>query len=830
MSFKRAAAAAIVLAAVCFLIVRGNNYQVFIIVTVGLTAIVGIGLNVLLGLNGQISLGHVAFYAIGAYAVGILTTDYDWPFWPALVVAGIVAGLAGVLLAIPALRVRGPYLAMVTIAFGFVVEQGAAEWQGLTGGWNGLSGIPGPSVFGHDIGERGIAFLTLALTVLATAAFARLSGSVWGNAMRAVRDSESASVSIGLDPTLIRTTAFGVSAVAAGIAGGVYASISNFISPESFPFFQSILFLLVVMLGGADRVLGPLVGALVVVLLPELLATLGQYRLLFVGVLMLLVLRLAPTGLVGLIARALPKADRATVAKERCDIGRILGSGASGQSIAVRDLAVSFGGVHAVRNLSFDARPGAITSIIGPNGAGKSTALNAICGFYRPDAGTVTLGDRVVSTLRAYQIPRAGIARTYQTSQLFETMSVLDNVLIALKRGRLGALSFFGGKHDADDAEVAESLLAFVGYTGALERPAAALPHVDKRLVEIARALAIRPSVLALDEPAAGLNAQDSAAIGALLRKLAAAGMTVILVEHDMDLVMGVSNHVIVLDAGAKIAEGTPAQVAADPAVREAYLGAGEHADRARARPLAPQEAPLLTVRRLSAGYGAATIVRNATLDIAKGELVAVLGANGAGKTTLMRALCGLIRPVEGDVRFLGKHIDKLSGDRIALAGLVLVPEGRQVFPELSVIDNLRLGAYARTSADESSRIESLLSRFAALKARRHQRAGLLSGGEQQMLAIARGLMAQPQVLMLDEPSLGLAPKLLENLYDLVGELREEGTTILLVDQMAALALSVADRAYVLQSGAITHSGAAREVARDPALVKAYLGEHGTVL
>jgi branched-chain amino acid transport system ATP-binding protein len=830
MSWQRGAAAAMGVAAVCLLIVRGNSYQVFIIVTVGLTAIVGIGLNVLLGLNGQISLGHVAFYAIGAYAVGILTTAYDWSFWPALAVAGIVAGLAGVLLAIPALRVRGPYLAMVTIAFGFVVEQGAAEWQGLTGGWNGLSGIPGPSLFGHDIGERGIAFLTLALTVLATAAFARLSGSVWGNAMRAVRDSESASVSIGLDPTLVRTTAFGVSAVVAGIAGGVYASISNFISPESFPFFQSILFLLVVMLGGADRVLGPLVGAVVVVLLPELLAALGQYRLLFVGVLMLLVLRLAPTGLVGLVGRVLPKADRATVARERRDIGRMLGSGASGQPITIRELAVSFGGVHAVRNLSFDARPGAITSIIGPNGAGKSTALNAICGFYRPDAGTVTLGERVVSHLRAHQIPRAGIARTYQTSQLFDTMSALDNVLIALKGGRLGALSIVGGRRDAKDAEIAESLLAFVGYAGAMERPAAALAHVDKRLVEIARALAIRPSVLALDEPAAGLNTQDSAAIGALLRKLAAAGITVILVEHDMDLVMGVSSHVIVLDAGAKIAEGTPVQVAADPAVREAYLGAGEHADRSRARPLAPRQAPLLTVRELSAGYGAATIVRDAALDIAKGELVAVLGANGAGKTTLMRALCGLIRPIDGDVRFLGERIDKLPGDRVARAGLVLVPEGRQVFPELSVIDNLRLGAYARTSADEASMIETLLGRFAALKARRHQRAGLLSGGEQQMLAIARGLMARPQVLMLDEPSLGLAPKLLENLYDLVAQLREEGATILLVDQMAALALSVADRAYVLQSGMITHSGGARQVAQDPALVKAYLGEHGTVL
>jgi ABC-type branched-subunit amino acid transport system ATPase component/ABC-type branched-subunit amino acid transport system permease subunit len=830
MSALNAAAAAIAIAAACFLISRGNNYQVFIIVTVGLTAIVGIGLNVLLGLNGQISLGHVAFYAIGAYTVGIQTTNYEWSFWPAFILSGVIAGLAGMLLAIPALKVRGPYLAMVTIAFGFVVEQSAAEWQGVTGGWNGLSGIPGPSVFGTEIGERGIAVLTLALVVMATAAFAWLSRSVWGNAMRAVRDSESASVSIGLDPTLVRTAAFGISAVAAGLAGGVYASISNFISPESFPFFQSILFLLVVMLGGADRVLGPIVGALVVVLLPELLATLGQYRLLFVGVLMLAVLRLAPTGLVGLIASVLPRKERDTLAKERSDIGRFLAAGASGQALAVRDLSVNFGGVRAVRDLTLEAQPGAITSIIGPNGAGKSTALNVICGFYRPDAGTVRLGDQIVSALRAHQIPRAGIARTYQTSQLFESMSVIDNVVIALRRGRLAPHFLTGGKH-GDEAEIAESLLAFVGYRGALGRPADALAHVDKRLVEIARALAVRPSVLALDEPAAGLNAEDTAAIGALLRKLAAVGMTVILVEHDMDLVMGVSNHVIVLDAGAMIAEGTPAQVVADPAVLEAYLGAGEQAERGRKQPVAiAAQKPLMTVSALSAGYGAATVVRRADFEIAEGELVAVLGANGAGKTTLMRALSGLLRPIEGEVRFLGERIDHFPGDRIARAGLVLVPEGRQVFPELSVTDNLRLGAYARRSAEEASMIENLLTRFPALKARQYQRAGLLSGGEQQMLAIARGLMARPQVLMLDEPSLGLAPKLLENLYDLLAALRDEGITILLVDQMAQLALSVADRAYVLQSGAFTHSGAAREVAQDPALVKAYLGGHGALL
>jgi branched-chain amino acid transport system ATP-binding protein len=824
MSWRGTVLAAILVAVACFLIARGNGYQTFVVTTVGLTAIVGIGLNVPVGLNGQISLGHVAFYAIGAYTVGILTTAHDWSFWLALVAAGVISGVAGVLLAIPALRVRGPYLAMVTIAFGFVIEQGAAEWQDLTGGWNGLSGIPSPTLFGVDIGEKGIGYLTVALTVLAMAAFARLSASPWGRAMRAVRDSETAGISIGLDPTLIRTVAFGISAIAAGVAGGVYASLSNFISPESFPFFQSIVFLLVILLGGADRLYGPLVGACVVVLLPEFLATLGQYRLLFVGVVMLIVLRLAPTGLVGVIAGFLPAARRKALYRPRRDITAFLASGATGSGLSVRNLAIGFGGVRAVRNLSFDARAGAITSVIGPNGAGKTTALNAICGFYRPDEGSVQLGGRTVSDLRSYQIPRAGIARTYQTSQLFESLSVIDNLLIALQRGRLGAGSIIAAQRDVESLAVAESLLAFVGYSGELEQLAGALPHVDKRLVEIARALATRPAVLALDEPAAGLDQKDTSRIDELLRKLAAIGIAVILVEHDMELVMGVSSHVVVLDAGAKIAEGPPHAVAAEPAVRAAYLGVGEQPDRGRRRPLAASGQPLLAVRGLSAGYGAATIIRNARLDIAEGELVAVLGANGAGKTTLMRALSGLIRLSGGEIRFVEERVERLAADHVASLGLILVPEGRQIFPQLSVVDNLRLGAYRRRAADETAMIDVLLERFSALKARRYQRAGLLSGGEQQMLAIARGLMARPKILMLDEPSLGLAPKLLEILYDLLAQMREEGTTMLLVDQTASFALSVADRAYLLQSGTIRHSGTARELGRDPELVRAYLG------
>ena len=825
-------------------IATGDGYRLYVIVMVGLTAIAGIGLNVLVGMTGQISLGHVGFYAIGAYVVGILTTTQGWPFWPALPAAGTIAGLAGLLLAIPALRVRGPYLAMVTIAFGFMIEQGAAEWRGLTGGWNGISGIPAPAMLGSSLSDRDIAYLTLALTVLATALYAKLSTSVWGRAMRAVRDSEVASASIGLDPTAVRVTAFAISATLAGIAGGVFASIANFISPESFPFLQSILFLLVVMAGGADSLFGPLIGAAIVVLLPELMSGVGQYRVLLVGVLMLGVLWVAPTGVAGLIRGVWARwvGPRTSIGAGHCSADEHVGSNRpslskvsaflsssvnAGRTLSVQDLSLSFGGVRAVNGLSFDARAGEITSVIGPNGAGKSTALNLICGFYQPDAGSVRLGNEEMAGLASHRIARIGIARTYQTSQLFATMSVADNVLIGLRRGRLGFGALIATDQGPESQQLVESLLAFVGYGGPLDHPAGGLSYVDRRLVEIARALATRPGLIALDEPAAGLDTNDRATVAAALRRVAQAGIALVLVEHDIDLVMGMSNHVVVLDAGAKIAEGPPERVASDPKVIEAYLGAGQSADRSRRQPLPSTPRSMLRAEGVTAGYGAATIVRNATLTVGEGELVTIIGGNGAGKTTLMRALSGLLHPSAGNISLGDEHIIGLSADRIAARGLVMVPEGRQVFPELSVIDNLRLGGFARGGKDQDRLLHALLARFPLLDSRRDQRAGSMSGGEQQLLAIARGLMAKPRVMLLDEPSIGLAPKMLEEVYALLAELRDEGITILLVDQKAALALSVADRAYVLQSGVISRSGNAAGIARDPELEHAYVGRHG---
>ena len=806
-----------------------DGYQLYVIALLGLTAVVGVGLNVILGLTGQISLGHVGFYAIGAYVASILTVAHGWSFWPAFLLAGIAAGVAGVLLAIPALRVTGPYLAMVTIAFGFVVEQGAAEWKEVTGGWNGIMNIPAPGAFGYAFDERAIALFVVAFTTVAIVLFARLKASPWGLAMRAVRDSEIAGQSLGLDLVRIRTTAFALSAVLAGLAGAVFASMTSFISPESFPFFQSILFLLVVMIGGSGTVLGPLIGAVVVVLLPEFLSFLAEYRLLFVGALLLAVLWLAPEGVAGAIGRFTARPDARAVRPGGFDAVAFLAEGRSGEALRVEDLRIAFGGVQAVTGVGFTARAGEVTSIIGPNGAGKTTLLNLMGGFYKPDAGRILLGGRNLAGRPSHVVARAGVGRTYQTTQLFPRMSVSENLLVALRGGRLGSIgaALLGRRRDEALQPTAEGLLAFAGYEGAVNRPAGALPHVDKRLVEIARALATRPRVLMLDEPTAGLSRADTERVGALLRRIAAAGVAVILVEHDMTLVMGVSDHVVVLDAGRAIAGGTPADVRVNPAVLKAYLGEGEVEGIARAPGWRPAGEDVLAVGGLAVGYGAAPVLHGIDFTVREGEFVTVLGANGAGKSTLMRAISGLHRPIGGEVLLLGRNVAAFSAHRIAGDGLILVPEGRQVFPELSVADNIALGGFARPDFEAGREIQRMLDRFPALGARRDGRAGLLSGGEQQMLAIARGLVAGPKILMLDEPSLGLAPALVNDLYTVLAELRDEGITILLVDQMSSLALSVADRGYVIESGRVVHEGTAEEIRGEPALERAYLGEFG---
>ncbi|MDQ8032540.1 MAG: ATP-binding cassette domain-containing protein, partial [Bordetella sp.] len=445
--------------------------------------------------------------------------------------------------------------------------------------------------------------------------------------------------------------------------------------------------------------------------------------------------------------------------------------------------------------------------------------------FYRPSAGGFTLGPRALAGQPAFRIARAGIARTYQTSQLFGTLSVEDNVVLAMARGRLGGLFSASRFHGAAARAQARALLAFCGYTGAPDAPAAGLAHVDRRLVEIARALATDPDVLLLDEPAAGLSREDKDTLAALLRRIAYAGVGVALVEHDMALVMAISNQLVVLDAGRRLAVGTPAEVQNDPAVKQAYLGESLQAQAPVERPPRAAGPELLGVADLVAGYGAEPVLHGISLQVRSGEMVALLGANGAGKSTLMRTLAGLHRSQSGGMHIDGHQLEGRAAEDIVGLGLVLVPEGRQVFPELSVLDNIRLGAFLDPT-DREARVEEMLQRFPRLRERLHQRAGLLSGGEQQMLAVARGLMSRPRVLLLDEPSLGLAPKVIAELFAALDRLRNENMTILLVDQMAGLALALADRAYVVEGGHVVAQGTAAEIAANDDLANAYLGGH----
>jgi len=809
---------ALTAAAVAYVSTAGG-YAPFVLTLVALTTVVGVGLNILLGLTGQVSLGHVGFYAIGAYTAAILTGK-GIDFWIAFPLAGLIAGVVGFVLALPALRVTGPYLAMVTIAFAFIIHHGATEWRDLTGGANGLMNIKPPAIGGIVFAEREMAILSILLAGASLYFFYRLSRSAWGKGMVAVRDAETAARSIGLNPVIMKTSAFALSAVFTGLAGAIFAPLFMFVAPDSFPFSQSILFLLAVIVGGAGWVMGPVVGAAISVIGPELLSALAEYRLLFFGALLLVVLWLAPEGVLGTLARLTHRRDPRAADGAGFDVASFIRRG-DAQSLALSNVSIAFGGIKAATDVSLSAEPGKVTSVIGPNGAGKTTVLNIVGGFYRPDSGSVRLGGHELAGAPAWKIARAGIARTYQTTKLFASMSVLDNVLIAMRCGRLGGMLVDAAS--AEDSRTAEALLAFVGYHGALATPAGDLPHVDRRLVEIARALAMRPRVLLLDEPAAGLMRTDKDALSRLLRRIADLGIAVVLVEHDMVLVMGISDHVVVLDAGQRIAGGTPTEVRRNPAVIKAYLG-GEVAARPRAASWQGSRDPVLLTLRLTAGYGAAPVLEEVGLEVRPGETVAMIGANGAGKSTTMRALSGLLRPVSGEILLNDRCIARLEADRIAAAGLALVPEGRQVFPELTVHDNLALGAYTRHDVDTGASIAALLERFPRLRERLHIRAGLLSGGEQQMLSIARGLMAKPSIMLLDEPSLGLAPAIINELFEVLAELRDDGVTILLVDQMASLALALADRGYVLESGRIVRTGEASALAEDPELEAAYLG------
>jgi branched-chain amino acid transport system ATP-binding protein len=806
------------------------------------------------GYGGIVSLAVAAFVGVGSYGTAEIAAKAGWGLIPSVLAGGLVAVAFALVVAVPMLRFRGLYFTIGSLVL--------AEALGIfMSNFNGFGGNMGITLTGTAPSPQTIYLYSFVVAAGATLVVAWLVRSRLGLGLKAIRDDEDVAERVGVPTFRTKLTAFVIASFVMGIVGGIQAQWTGYVEPAgSFALDWTVETVNAAIIGGVGTIVGPLSGAAISVGISQRLANYPTMHLIILGVLLIVVIRLAPTGLWGAacqLARAArgrygpawrrSRASSAATAPAVSSAPALTSAAAvhapalaaapapsapataeaaqeparsTGSEVLLRAAGVGkvYGGVRAVDGVDLELRRGEVLGMIGPNGAGKSTLIGLLSGAISGE-GRVELFGEDVTGAGAQQRARRGIGRTHQVPRPFGQMTVMENLLVAHLHGAKGS-----GRAARAECERILSRCGLLEFAGTR---ASELGLLRLKRMELARALAVRPRILLLDEIGAGLVESELRELIELIRTLRQEVDAILIVEHVIDVIRESCDRLVVIDGGRMLVSGEPDQVLADPQVAAVYLGTsgGEEVSQAAGRDRRPGR-PLLEVRGVAARYGAFRALHEVSFSVADGEVLALLGANGAGKTTTARSVSGMLPVSGGEIWFDGQRIDGRRPHDIVRLGIAHCMEGRKIFGDLSVEENLMLGARAAESARERGRrLAEVYEVFGALRERRGNSGFELSGGQQQMLAIGRALMAEPRLIIFDEISLGLAPIMVDRLYETLREINGRGVAMIVIEQNVERGLALADHVAVLEKGRVALVGTPSEMRADDRLISLYVGE-----